>query len=1120
MGQLARGRAMVPDEDELQDVLTAIRYDQGLADSPLLHMEAVWALLLREGVEASERGRAWALGRLIDELVMGQLEAARRSTGVQQPRDAAGLRMLEVDFGAGSPELEAWSALYHRYLDPAQLQAGEIASRVGMPRRTLGRRLASARRKLTALLADRNRAAAQDLDARPDLPLVDLGTSRSPERSSEASNAPSNAPSSDVDVDSGGEGSGDRSGHAASDDADDLLQAAEALLAAVRGEGPRRLAIEPDRLDRLAQQRPRDLQAYRLSRVAAWSRPAFRLDARFVDLTLLLDRGEDSSDRWQPEEQGFADLGRVLDEAGAPALVLLGAPGSGKTTLLRRLELDLATAGLREETAALPFFVSLGRYWSDREDGADASPGAWLAEVWARRHPDLPEFEALLDAGRLVLLLDGLNEMPHRDFDEYRSRILRWKRFLREAVADRPGLRVVFACRSLDYGAPLSSPELRVPQVRVEPMSDEQIRAFLHRYAPDRADMLWAAVEGSPQLELLRNPYLLALLVEQADAEGELPTGRAALFTAFVRRSLRREIERDHPLFQPGELLDERDYRSAISARRWPTPWALPERGALLPGLERLAWAMQERFAAGRASPHRLAYDEALARIDHPRAESILQAGEALALLDEHRGHDEVHFFHQLLQEYFAARHLSRDPAGAAGRCQRPLRAEEVDAAWTSLVADLDPTEPLPPLPSSGWEEILMLASSMAEDPDAYIEAIAEADLPLAARAAAQPELTGRLAAPLLDGLRARLIEMGGDPAYDIRARVEAGQALGALGDPRYRRLEGPDGAYFEPPMVAVEAGRYRIGSDADAGAARHASPGHEVQVEAFEIGRFPVTNQEWIHFMDAGGYEDERWWDGDDAKAWRRGDLTSEGSKRWVRHWLEKIRAKPSLLEDYAEDGMSPEQVEMWQRRLAMTEVELEDYLAWRYPKRRYTIPFADPRSPQASPNQPVCGISWYEARAYCRWLGAQSGDHFRLPTEAEWEAAARGGDDREYPWGDAFDAAVCNSLEVHLRCAAPVGLMPRGRAACGAEMMAGDICEWTTSLWGPEADAAQYRYPYDANDGREQMDAPATVRRVQRGASYREAAENARVFIRVGQPPDTRFNCFGMRLVRSVAS
>ena len=143
----------------------------------------------------------------------------------------------------------------------------------------------------------------------------------------------------------------------------------------------------------------------------------------------------------------------------------------------------------------------------------------------------------------MVLLLDALNEMPHRDRSDYRERIGPWKRFVQELADAGSGNRVVFSCRSLDYSTPLSTPLVRVPQVRVEPMTDEAVRAFLSSHSPGGAEALWRELCSAHVLEALRWPFHLRLLTDEYSARSELPRGRAGLFTGFVRRALRRELE-------------------------------------------------------------------------------------------------------------------------------------------------------------------------------------------------------------------------------------------------------------------------------------------------------------------------------------------------------------------------------------------------------------------------------------------------------------------------------------------------------------------------------------------------------------------------------------------------
>jgi len=148
------------------------------------------------------------------------------------------------------------------------------------------------------------------------------------------------------------------------------------------------------------------------------------------------------------------------------------------------------------------------------------------------------------------------------------------------------------------------------------------------------------------------------------------------------------------------------------------------------------------------------------------------------------------------------------------------------------------------------------------------------------------------------------------------------------------------------------------------------------------------------------------------------------------------------------------------------------------------------------ASFNQPVEGVSWYEALAYCRWRGAQEDLSCRLPTEAEWEKAARGTDGRQYPWRGAFDPSRLNSREGDqtVESTTPVGIYPTGVSPNDCWDMAGNVWEWTGSLWGKDLMEPEYLYPYDPADGRENLDAGDDMLRVLRGGSWVDNRDFAR--------------------------
>lgn len=902
------------------------------------------------------------------------------------------------------------------------------------------------------------------------------------------------------------------------------------LLEALRSDSAT-VVLSAEEAREIARHHAEDLTTYRLGRVAEWSQPRYRVDGRFVALTLLVDQGEDAAgERWTAKQERHADLGALLAATGDPALVLLGPPGAGKSTLLRRLELEQAMAGLREEADCdrVTFYVHLNQYKGERPGQAPPLPGEWLAARWSERNGSLPGLDDLLGEGRLMLLLDGLNEMPTGNEREFRERVGWWKDWLQRLAATGKGNRVLFSCRSLDYSATLSSTALRVPQVQIEPLSDEQVRDFLRLYSPLRGDGIWAAIAGTSQLEALRAPYFLALLVDQVEGGAELAGDRAGLFTGFVRRALKRELERDNPLFVQEAILTERDLRRVVQWQ-WRDGYELPERGLLFPKLGSLAFRMQEGAADGGASQLRVDYDQALDLIDDASDETILKAGLALSVLDEDPAADEVLYRHQLLQEFFAGRMLAKAPQ--PDLVAAPWRKDDIQPGVAELMATLPPSEALPPLPQTGWEETTVLAAAMTTDVEAFLGPIMERNLVVAGRAARLPAVWSRLGTDLRQALRSALLARGRDPAADLRHRIACLEVLGELGDPRWERRQGPDGAYLLGPMVSIPGGKYPIGDDEviafeNRGRPEASSahvPRHEVTVAPFRLAVFPVTNAEYACFIAAGGYQEERWWQTEDARRWLRGEAANEGALMNNRYWRQRYLSEEGLLERMEAEGgfVSEEAVKRWKHWVTLDDAAFEAALQERWKGTAATEPAFWRDTLLNGPTQPVTGVCWFEARAYAAWLAAQTGEGYRLPSEVEWEAGARGQAARTYAWGDTFTPERCNTQVTLQRRSTPVGAFVEGDSPEGLADLTGNVMEWTSSLFGVVRDADEGRptfaYPYAADDGREDPAAPIASARVLRGGSSHTAVEASRTAYRYRNLPVYRSNIFGFRLAAS---
>jgi formylglycine-generating enzyme required for sulfatase activity len=160
---------------------------------------------------------------------------------------------------------------------------------------------------------------------------------------------------------------------------------------------------------------------------------------------------------------------------------------------------------------------------------------------------------------------------------------------------------------------------------------------------------------------------------------------------------------------------------------------------------------------------------------------------------------------------------------------------------------------------------------------------------------------------------------------------------------------------------------------------------------------------------------------------------------------------------------------------------------------------------------NHPVVDVTWFEVLDYCKWLSEKIQKPICLPSEAQWEKAARGHQDqRNFPWGE-WQKLRCNSLALGLGETTPVGLFLDGASPYGVLNMSGNIYEWTRSIWYVE----KFTYPYEPNDGREKLE--GNQPRVLRGGSFINRHEDVRCSSRFGRNPDRKYHIAGFRIAIS---
>jgi len=782
-------------------------------------------------------------------------------------------------------------------------------------------------------------------------------------------------------------------------------------------------------------------------------------------------------------------------------IAILGDPGAGKTTLMDYLALSFSEEGIHPIAQQLgnpaPIFVRL------REVSSEKSLMDLIANPGLMRATPKGYFERLLRNGKCVVLLDGLDEVLNQ---EQHDQVVRE---MKQLTHDFPTNWFIITCRIAGWQDQL--PNFRRYEVRS--LDDDEVRNFITAWyqevyrsntldekgekasaqeqrdaekkallnAHQQANALWISLrKNSGLLKVARTPLILSLItLVHFVRQTELPRGRAQLYQRCLDILL--------------EEWDLEDKRLQIENR--------PSLGDKLIALKQIAF----HFASNEILEMDTGGLETIISPLMPNFNVKVSEKDFIQHIYERSGvlvETRIGcygFAHRALQDYLTASHISENELDdlllrytgeepwheviriTAGLVRPSKRAEQL--LNSLLLQDVGDAYSLA---LAGWslgEDVQVSAKTRKTIRERLLKALKETD---------QGEEFARLHSALVsaDGQVAqrwiREAITGRDPA--LRERV-----FGLLPD-----LPPQDFQPITPVLVSLLESK---------------DEATDVRVQAARaLGQIR-------------GEPDRTVWRALDDARKDGGVLSQAATWAWcMLGWYEELGLVKVTAGDFlmgSDSGRSnekpPHELYLPTFFIGKAPVSVAEFRTF-VEETEYQVGRKD--SLKGRTNHPVRYVTWDESRAYAEWK------NMTLPSEAEWEKAARGTDGRIYPWGNEWQVDFANTEEYWKGRGGGLGVKilraregttaigsfsPQGDSPYGCVDMSGNVWEWTRTIWNEE----NFKYPYLSDDGRENMEKIAP--RVLRGGSFLNCEVDARCACRHWVNPNHRHNDLGFRVVVS---